>query len=565
MLTVSNGYGLEEAATDEMDAAAIRRLADALVERALAYRPPDGQAPLEIAGDGAVSGDFATPMEQDPADLPLADKVSRFDTLRRALRDKDERTVQAICQYTDQEVQQVFANRGGLNTQQIRRISLALIPFLSDGTRQEYSYLARTGTGGLEKIELPDEALGAVSEEAAAMLTAVPVPPGTFDVVTDTVTTGVIAHEAFGHGMETDMFLKERARAADYIGKRVGSDLVNIVDDPSMPGAYGSYFVDDEGREAGPDPDHPRRHPAGRPDRPLLGQPARHPPHRQRPSRERAPQGVRANVEHLLHARLQHPRGAAGQPGRRRPAAADAERDGGSQGLGHPDLGPLRASSTSTASPPAGSSRRSRSPATSPTCWPMSPWSPTTSGSTAAPAARAGRSWSRSPPAVRTSAPAAGWPEHGPAPDRCPASATRRCTTGPLAARSAAACRSTWSATRSRTSARSSASRTRSSSSTTTLRRWRAGRGAAKVPVSRADLERLPEVLETLPPWPAWSTTRPGRCRRRTTMPEVELADASLTSVDGALAAARRRPTRSARWRPTRRPTTCGCRRRSCS
>ena len=84
------------------------------------------------------------------------------------------------------------------------------------------------------------------------MLGAVPVPPGTYDVVTDTVTTGVIAHEAFGHGMETDMFLKERARAADYLGKRVGSDLVNIVDDPSMPGAYGSYFVDDEGREAGP-------------------------------------------------------------------------------------------------------------------------------------------------------------------------------------------------------------------------------------------------------------------------------------------------------------------------
>ncbi len=79
-----------------------------------------------------------------------------------------------------------------------------------------------------------------------------PVPPGTYDVVTDTVTTGVIAHEAFGHGMETDMFLKERARAADYIGKRVGSDLVNIVDDPSMAGAYGSYFVDDEGRAAGP-------------------------------------------------------------------------------------------------------------------------------------------------------------------------------------------------------------------------------------------------------------------------------------------------------------------------
>ncbi|HEX6473840.1 MAG TPA: TldD/PmbA family protein, partial [Candidatus Limnocylindria bacterium] len=97
---------------------------------------------------------------------------------------------------------------------------------------------------------MPDEALSAVSEEAAAMLGAEPIPPGTYDVVTDPVTTGVIAHEAFGHGVETDMFLKERARAAEYLGKRVGSDLVNIVDDPTVGGAYGSYFVDDEGRAA---------------------------------------------------------------------------------------------------------------------------------------------------------------------------------------------------------------------------------------------------------------------------------------------------------------------------
>jgi TldD protein len=250
VLTASNGYGLEEAATDDTDPAAVQRLAAALVERALAYRPVDGEARLQIAGDGAVSGDFATPMEQDPADLPLADKLTRFEALRQALRDKDRRTVQSICQYSEQEVQQVFAHRDGLSTQQIRRMVVALLPFLSDGARQEYSYVARTGTGGLEVVDLPDEALAEVSQEAAAMLGSVPMPAGTYDVVADPVTTGVIAHEAFGHGVETDMFLKERARAADYIGKRVGSDLVNIVDDPTLGGAYGSYFVDDEGRAA---------------------------------------------------------------------------------------------------------------------------------------------------------------------------------------------------------------------------------------------------------------------------------------------------------------------------
>ena len=46
------------------------------------------------------------------------------------------------------------------------------------------------------------------------------------------------------------MFLKERARAAHFIDKVVGSSLVNIADDPSQPGSYGSYFFDDEGELA---------------------------------------------------------------------------------------------------------------------------------------------------------------------------------------------------------------------------------------------------------------------------------------------------------------------------
>ena len=63
-------------------------------------------------------------------------------------------------------------------------------------------------------------------------------------------------------------------------------------------------------------------------------------------------------------------------------------------------------------------------------------------------------------------------------------------------------------------------------------------RGAAKVPISRADLERLPEVLETATTMaslvnnPPWSLPEPHD------MPVVELADASLTAMDGALAAA---------------------------
>jgi TldD protein len=252
VLTASNGHQLEEASTDQIDAAAVQRLADELVERTLAARSSPDDPRLEISGDQAAAGDFATPVVEDPASIPLSEKLDRLEALRQRLRSMDDRAVQAGCNFGESELQQVFASRTGLSTQQIRRANMSLILFVSDGSRQEYAYVIRAGTGGMEVTAVADGDLSRTAATAGQLLSSTSVAPGTYDVVTDPTTSGTIAHEAFGHGMETDMFLKERARGADYIGKRVGSELVNIVDDPTLPGAYGSYFVDDEGQPAAP-------------------------------------------------------------------------------------------------------------------------------------------------------------------------------------------------------------------------------------------------------------------------------------------------------------------------
>ncbi len=70
---------------------------------------------------------------------------------------------------------------------------------------------------------------------------------------------GFLAHEAFGHGVEADMIVKERARAAHYLGRMVASPLVSMIDDPSLEGLNGFYFFDDEGAPCLPDGDHRER------------------------------------------------------------------------------------------------------------------------------------------------------------------------------------------------------------------------------------------------------------------------------------------------------------------
>lgn len=252
VLTASNGHALEEEATDQLEPDAVRTAARELVARVLA-EPGNGTRPrLDVAVAAGSDADFATPMQIDPASVSLADKIARTEAVRRRLRDSDPRAVQASAGYGETLQQQVFVNRAAMVTQQVRRTTLSLILYVSDGEQQRYDYLGRGGTGGLEMVEISDEALAETTEIAVGLLTARPVTAGTYDIVSDPSITGMIAHEAFGHGVETDMFLKERARAADYVGRRVGSDLVNIVDDPTAPGGYGSYFIDDEGQPATP-------------------------------------------------------------------------------------------------------------------------------------------------------------------------------------------------------------------------------------------------------------------------------------------------------------------------
>ena len=70
--------------------------------------------------------------------------------------------------------------------------------------------------------------------------------PGEYECVCSPSVTGMIVHEAFGHGVEMDMFVKDRALAKEYVGKPVASELVTMRDTASDLNDAGTYFFDDE-------------------------------------------------------------------------------------------------------------------------------------------------------------------------------------------------------------------------------------------------------------------------------------------------------------------------------
>lgn len=198
-------------------------------------------------------GEFATSMQIDPLALSTLEKLDRCREVQKRARGRDARIVNVRVIYNEMNEHAVFADPGADLAQRVQRVRLFLIVIVAGPAGDvRYDYAIKSGSAGWEILAWSDDEIQAVVDGALALLSAERIEPGEYRIITTPGVSGVLAHESFGHGVETDMFLKERARAAHFIDQVVGSPLVNIADDPSQPGHYGSYFFDDEGQLAGP-------------------------------------------------------------------------------------------------------------------------------------------------------------------------------------------------------------------------------------------------------------------------------------------------------------------------
>ncbi|HUK66792.1 MAG TPA: TldD/PmbA family protein [Anaeromyxobacteraceae bacterium] len=130
---------------------------------------------------------------------------------------------------------------------------LALSCLAEQGRRREQGGYNVAARAGFEFYH--PERLDRVVREAVARTTvlfeAVAPPAGEMPVVLAAGSSGILLHEAIGHGMEADFNRKNVSIYADKVGKPVARPFVNIVDDATSAAARGAINVDDEGNEAG--------------------------------------------------------------------------------------------------------------------------------------------------------------------------------------------------------------------------------------------------------------------------------------------------------------------------
>jgi TldD protein len=92
-----------------------------------------------------------------------------------------------------------------------------------------------------------EEVAKSAVSRAVVLFDAVQPPAGEMPVVLGPGVTGVLLHEAIGHGMEADFNRKKQSTFSTMIGKKVAEPFVTILDDGTVPNLMGSINFDDEG------------------------------------------------------------------------------------------------------------------------------------------------------------------------------------------------------------------------------------------------------------------------------------------------------------------------------
>ena len=182
---------------------------------------------------------------------PGGEKAALLHRVNLAARGYDPRIIQVEASFIEGWSDVLVVSSDGnmvRDKQPMVRLSVSVVAEAS-GKRQ----VGRSGIAkrrGLDLFEAADstpEFLGVdAARLAIAMLDARESPAGPMAVVLDSGESGILLHEAVGHGLEADFNRKKTSNYSDFIGKPVASPLCTIVDDATLKGARGSINVDDE-------------------------------------------------------------------------------------------------------------------------------------------------------------------------------------------------------------------------------------------------------------------------------------------------------------------------------
>lgn len=216
--------------------------------------------PVELAPVSAAKGTWMTPIQRDPIDVPIEDKVALlFATNEAALKVPKIRFCNSGLQLL-REVKTLATTEGTLITQTFIRSAASFTATASDGgVTESFSEEIAPQSRGWEYIESLNMPGNAAEWAAVAVekLTARSVEAGAYDLIIQPNNLWLTIHESIGHPTELDRAMGFEANFAgtsfinppqDYIGKfKYGPEFMNVRADRVQPYSVCLCAWDDEG------------------------------------------------------------------------------------------------------------------------------------------------------------------------------------------------------------------------------------------------------------------------------------------------------------------------------
>lgn len=256
VIRAHNGQGYGEVAFNDLDDTSydlVKKQLEAQIELSKLIKDQQAIATnqYELLTEEAMTEDFTAEVGTLPSMVSHETKLEKMRDIMNKMLALSEDLVDARVVYEELKTSKIFISKEKDLSQAYIWTNAYVIPIASKEGKVKYIHTVKSGLKGVEildeLLEVYEDSISTLSD----MMTSVPMIAGEYDVILDPEVSGLVAHEAFGHGVEMDMFVKERAKAAHFMNKEVASKYVNMYDGAASAKEVSSYFFDDEGTLAG--------------------------------------------------------------------------------------------------------------------------------------------------------------------------------------------------------------------------------------------------------------------------------------------------------------------------
>ncbi len=211
-----------------------------------------GTAQMDIVLKERLFGDIH-PVKIAPVSCGNKEKIAVLKEGYFAAKEYDESVVQVSANLLDVDHNILIANTEGTYAQDRQiRTRMAISAVADKGTGTQTGFFGPGRRMGMEMFDIidPKEVGVVAAKQAVTMAGAGYCPAGVMPVAIDNGFGGVIFHEACGHSLEASSVAYGQSQFAGKLGQKIANEKVTAIDDGTIPNAWGSINIDDEGTPA---------------------------------------------------------------------------------------------------------------------------------------------------------------------------------------------------------------------------------------------------------------------------------------------------------------------------